>query len=93
MQYESYSANGFRNIVWKRNKDTDRPTAAQPDMVITISSPPLRGINNVWINLLFLLEQTFFLHKLAKPNANAWQEKHVFFCYVQDIGYLLRTAI
>ena len=39
MQYESNPANGFRDIVQKRNTDDGR-TAARPDMVMTISPAP-----------------------------------------------------
>ena len=41
MQYESKPANGFRDIVRKRN--TDAQTTSWPDMVMTISPPLLRG--------------------------------------------------
>ena len=37
MQYENNPANGFGDLVRKRN------TAARPDMVMTISSPLFRG--------------------------------------------------
>ena len=42
MQYESNPANGFRDIVWKRNTDArmHRRTDARPDMVMTISPAP-----------------------------------------------------
>ena len=38
MQYESNPANGFRDIVRKRN--TDAQTTSRPDMVMTISPAP-----------------------------------------------------
>ena len=40
MQYESNPANGFRDIVWKRNTDPQmhRRTDVRPDMVMTIPS-------------------------------------------------------
>ena len=41
MQYESNPANGFRDIVWKRNTDT-QTHAARPDIMMTISPPLLR---------------------------------------------------
>ena len=50
MQYESNPANGFRDIVWKQNTDT-QTHAARPDMMMTIS-PPLRRGRGIKRNML-----------------------------------------